>query len=244
MRLIEKNELSAHVQRLRRILNRRVERRFNETFQIAVTAERGGFTYLSIQANASTEAVVNDKERLETCAVLRTMGQKRVLCAYLESWRPERTDQFAFNSASLTFFLTFNEAGAATTKQIFRLEWENWRNHVMPDKAAYPHWQFDRWLTASDTQQIAELRDALAAVPDQPVEFEPTQRRGARRPDLSWFTKMHFPSIAPWATSPILDLETGEQPHRLVPESSEQLEQWVDSALCYLHSEIRSYAYD
>jgi hypothetical protein len=243
MRPIEKNELAAHAQRLRIIFNRRVESRFDETFQIAVTSERGSFTYLSIQANASTEAVVNDKDRQETCAVLRSMGQKRVLCGYLESWRPERNERFRFNSASLTFFLTFNEAGTETTKQIFRLEWENWLNHDMSDKAAYPHWQFDRWLTASDTQQLAELRDALAAGSDQAVEFEPIQSRPARRPDLSWFTKVHFPSIAPWATSPIVDLETGEQPHRLVPESPQHLEQWVDSALCYLHSEIKAYGY-
>lgn len=240
MRPIENNALSAHVQRLRKIFDRRVETKFNDSFQIRVAKQRGGLMYLSIQANGSTENVINDQDRQEVCAVLRTMGQRRVLCSYVESWCIAGKDRFGFNSTSLTFFLTFPLATATVTKQVFRLEWDNWQNHPMPNRAAYPHWQFDRWLTASDTQQLAELREVFAADSDQAVDFEaPDQHPG--RPDLSWFTKVHFPSIAPWATSPILDLNADPQPHRSVPNSPQEIESWVDSALCYLHSEITAY---
>jgi hypothetical protein len=152
----------------------------------------------------------------------------------------------------MTFFLEFEVNNTRTTKQIFRLEWENWTLQAQPNKAAYPHWQFDPWLTASDTAQLERLRSSFVEAQDEIAVFESAEsqiqvdyRHSRRdRPDLGWFTRVHFPAIAPWATTRIKSLDDTRhpQPHRCMPDSPTQLEGWIDSALYYLKNEVTTYA--
>jgi hypothetical protein len=135
-------------------------------------------------------------------------------------------------------------------KQIFRLEWDNWEIEDGPNNAAYPHWQFDTWLTASSAEERARLHKQLtiADADTTPLLFESAELQlhasehsaEPDRPDLSWFTRFHFPSIAPWNDRPILDAE--ETPsHRSLPKTPTELETWVESAMRYIPAEVAAY---
>ena len=162
---IEKNEFASHLQRLRNIFNRRVEAEHGDVFQMSVLPNRGGMTYVTLQKNSSTVDAMSDLDREEVCAVLTSSSKKRILCAYSESWESAGRERQTFQNASMTFFLTFEDGGSSSTKQIFRLEWENWRAQNPPNTAAYPHWQFDRWLTASDWHLFYDLGESFERTP-------------------------------------------------------------------------------
>lgn len=240
---IEKNEFASHLQRLRRVFDRRVEAKHGDVFQMSVLPNRGGMTNVTLQKNSSTVDAISDLGRDEVCAVLTSSSRKRILCAYFESWESAGKERLTFQNASMTFFLNFDDARSSSTKQIFRLEWENWRNQKPPNSAAYPHWQFDRWLTASDSHLLEDLRESLESAPSKEIVFETAEKQvEQKRPDLGWFTKIHFPSIAPWATHPVPLLGAADQSHRSLPSSPKAIEDWLDSALCYLKSEMSAYA--
>jgi hypothetical protein len=240
---IEKSEFDRHLQRLRRIFDRRVEAKHGDNFRMSILPNRGGMTNVTLQKNSSTVDAINDLDRKEVCAVLKSSPKTSILCAYFESWQAAGKERLMFQNASMTFFLTFENRWSSTTKQIFRLEWENWQNQNPPNSAAYPHWQFDRWLTASDTNLLEDLRESLEGAPSEEFVFETAERQVERkRPDLGWFTKIHFPSNAPWATNPVPVLDVGVQSHRSLPSSPKAIEDWLDSALCYLKGELLAHA--
>jgi hypothetical protein len=87
------------------------------------------------------------------------------------------------------------------------------------------------------------LRESLEGAPLKELVFETAEKQvEQKRPDLGWFTKIHFPSIAPWATNPVPQLDAGDQSHRSLPSSPKAIEDWLDSALCYLRSELSAHA--
>ena len=240
---IEKSEFASHLQRLRRIFDRRVEAEHGDVFKMSALPNRAGMTNVTLQKNSSTVDAINDLDREEVCAVLISSSKQKILCAYFESWEAAGKERHTFQNASMTFFLNFGVGELSSTKQIFRLEWENWSNQDPPNSAAYPHWQFDRWLTASDTNLLEDLRESLESIQSKEVVFDSAEKQVERnRPDLGWFTKIHFPSIAPWATDPVPLLDAGNQSHRSLPASPKAIEDWLDSALCYLKSELSAYA--
>ena len=173
----------------------------------------------------------------------------------------KRAPEFKFDTAGLTFFLAIPTDGSTESfKQVFRLEWDNWEDQDPPNKAAYPHWQFDRWLTASIASDgtLEAVRKSLESDGDEAADesqiFETAEQAIASgesgtkpesRPDLRWFTRLHFPSNAPWATDPIkeddIDLEELNQPHRCIPKTPKELEDWIRSSLVYLRNEIGTY---
>jgi hypothetical protein len=252
MRPIKQHEMKGHVQRLREIFNRRFESRLGATYQLKPDPFLSPVIYLGLDANSCTVSAKSDRGKDEICAVLVTVGKKRILCSVFEAWKTSGKDRFQFDQASLTFFLEFDEGSTRAIRQIFRLEWENWQLRSPSNKAAYPHWQFDTWLTASDATGIERLRKNFIELEETVAVFESAERQIASddaqrlsdRPDLGWFTRLHFPAIAPWAQSPIRNLDDPNEAHshRTVPESPEQLEAWIDSALRYLQNEMAEYA--
>lgn len=251
MQPIKPNELTGHVQRLREIFNLRFERKYGDTYQLDYDPHPGPLIDLRLKPNSCTIEVARDRGQLEPCAVLAEIDARRVLCSFFEAWRNGRKKGFQFENASMTFFLEFKTGETLTIKQMFRLEWDNWTLQEKPNKAAYPHWQFDPWLTASDTVRLDNLRSSFAEAEGEIAVFESAERRireddrhaRSDRPDLGWFTQVHFPAIAPWATTPIESLDDAHhpQPHRCMPDSTTQLERWIDSALRYLKSELETY---
>jgi hypothetical protein len=236
---IEKSDFTKHVQRLRQVFDRRVEAKHGDVFQLATIQNREGMYNVTLQRNSSTIDAISDLDREEVCAVLVSSSKKSVLCAYFESWEAASRNRLLFQNASLTFYLHFGAENSPETKQIFRLEWENWHNQNPPNTAAYPHWQFDRWLTASDSGVLEDLRESLEGPQSNEIIFETAEKQvEQKRPDLGWFTRIHFPSIAPWATNPITAIDVGDQSQRSLPSSPKQIEDWLDSALCYLKSEL------
>jgi hypothetical protein len=246
MKPISQHAFRGHIQSLRQIFTRRFEARYGDSFELRANPIHGPGVSLVLQSNSST----NNAEQHEVCATLVTVGQKRILCSFQERWkliRPKEPE-YQFDKAAMAFFLAVPQGNDLVNKQMFRLEWDNWQHQEEPNKAAYPHWQFDRWLTASaaDDRNLVELRKAFEPSESDATIFESAAAQQAGnildRPDLGWFTRLHFPSIAPWATDPIKNLDDPrQQPHRSVPNSVRELEGWIDSSLQYLRNELKTY---
>jgi hypothetical protein len=255
MKPISQHILQGHLQRLREIFGRRFEAGYGGDFLLQPSNVAGPGLLLELQANASTIKVNSDREIREVAAVLSSADQRRVLCSFVEVWRIVRpkNPEYRFQKTGMTFFFGLKTGDEFNDKQIFRFEWDNWEHQEQPNKAAYPHWQFDRWLTASkiDESALATLREAFQTQEEQSTDVEPAVFESAqeairqtrdRRPNLGWFTRLHFPAIAPWATDPIKDLEdTRYQPHRCIPQSVTELEDWIESSLRYLKNEFETY---
>lgn len=261
MKPISQHLFNGHLQSLSRIFGQAFLSRNGGTF-ILTTHNIGGNVEVILQSNDNTLPLVNDREASVVCAVLYS-GNRKVCCSFFERWivvGRKKAPEFKFDSAGLTFFLAVPvEGNIDSYKQIFRLEWDNWEDQDPPNKAAYPHWQFDRWLTGSTPEaKLEALRKSLESGGDEataePPAFETAEGAIASsalgpkpetRPNLGWFTRLHFPSIAPWATDPIkdedIDLEEPDQPHRRIPKSPKQLEDWIRSSLVYLKNEVGTY---
>lgn len=253
MNPISQHVFQGHLQALRNILGRRFKSQHGDNFELTANYIPGPGVSIVLQDNASTFNVVNEGGANRVCAVLATVGQKHILCSFYESWkiiRP-RKPEYLFDKAGMAFFLAIPHGKDFVNKQMFRLEWDNWKHQDQPNKAAHPHWQFDRWLTASETGLgLVELRESFKGPEPEAVIFESAAAQAAQqfarnfeRPDLGWFTRLHFPSIAPWATDPIKNLDdANQQPHRSVPNSVTELEGWIKSSLQYLRNELETYA--
>jgi|SRR5579862_924190 len=245
---VTEHDLKGHEQRLREILNRRLHPSQSARYQLAPIPWLSPTIFIGLQRNACTVDVTSDRSLPEICGVLSDRGARRLLCSYVEGWNFARK-RYAFKKAAMTFFLEFRQGELISAKQVFRLEWDNWQTNAgLPTTAAYPHWQFDRWLTASDADRLARLRARLAAPESQAAIFESAEQQietaqpqEPDRPDLGWFTRVHFPAIAPWATHPIPMDAKKPVSHRSVPQSLKELEDWTESALRYVFSEVETY---
>lgn len=250
MEPISEHVFEGHLQSLQRIFDAAFVSPGNTKFVLSPYLV-GGEYQIVLQTNESTITATNDLGATAVCATLYS-GNQKILCSFFEKWTmvgTKRKTLFRFDLASLTFFLALRRGDKDDYKQIFRLEWDNWKEQEQPNKAAYPHWQFDRWLTASSpTETLEALQKKLETDHPGPqqdgIVFESAEQAlpaPELRPNLNWFTKIHFPSIAPWATDPIKDLDDQDQPHRCIPESVDELEGWIKSALAYLKNEIDTY---
>jgi hypothetical protein len=227
----------AHVVRLERIFTRRLFRRYGEQFKVDILLDRHGYADLSLKRNASTTDARSDRATNEVCGHLAHLGNNSIYCSFIERWAGVGIEKYQFRQVGLIFFLKNSDGTAA--RQLFRLEWEYESADKNVAHAAHPHWQFDRWLTASDIDSVQSLKSTFVPKPDNvPIAFGTQDTSELARPSLRWFTKLHFPAMAPWATSPILDLDFPSQPHSTVPNSPEEIESWVDSALYYLSNEL------
>jgi len=242
MQPIRPNEFTGHLQKLRQIFKRRVRAPSDEVFVFDPVPTRNGIVEVRLVRNASTSTAIDDFDREAVCATLANIDEKRVLCSYGESWNIAREGRYKFRQAAAIFFLAFGSPNDLRTKQIFRLEWENWLLQSERPKAAYPHWQFDRWLTASDAEDNASLRAGFQASDEKAFEPGPWPDTPTVRPNLAWFTRVHFPVSAQWASRPINDLDQAELSHQSIPASPQELQGWLDSALCYVENEIKTYA--
>lgn len=246
---LNKSGLDAHKRAVSAVLQRRLQARGKDLFQLREEQGRSGTLSLYLQANRHTRGVSSDRDETEQAGLLATRPSGDLLCSFFEVWGIAA--EFEFRSLALRFYLQPRGKLASDARQIFRLEWEDktqTRNGipVFPAPgAAYPHWQFDRWLTASDRDSVDQLRRLLLAkAPTQPQEFgSPTGAPAmSQRPDLKWFTRLHFPVIAPWYEQPIIDMSLEDQPHRWRLTKPEQVVDWLDSSLRYVVHQFETYA--
>ncbi|MDZ4057750.1 MAG: hypothetical protein U1D69_12455, partial [Polynucleobacter sp.] len=239
---LSQKDFDGHLQKLRQILKNRAVGRQSDVFEFGATVSRGSNIDVHLKRNASTEQAVNDFDHEVTCAVLCIFGSRKILFSYYETWKQVSKTRYQFLQASNKFFLAYDRGEIGERRQIFRLEWENWQLSETPNKAAYPHWQFDRWLTGSDAQTREEIRASFQEQAGEMVFDTAEAQARSERPNLGWFTKVHFPVSAQWAKDKIKSLDDLVQPHRLMPESADELENWLDSALYYVANEVNVYA--
>lgn len=229
---LSQKAFDGHLQKLRQILKNRADGRQSDVFEFGSTVSRGSNIDVHLKGNASTEQAIDDFDHEVICAVLCSFGSRKILFSYNETWKQVgKKIQFQFLQASIKFFLAYDKGETGETRQIFRLEWENWQLNATQNKAAYPHWQFDRWLTGSDTQTREEIRASFQEQAGEKVFVTAEAQARSERPNLGWFTKVHFPVSAQWAKDKINSWDDPVQPHRLMPESADELENWLDSAL-------------
>src|SRR6478672_8972286 len=106
MQPITRHNLGGHVQCLREIFNRRFECRYGDTYQLRNIPDLIPLTVpIVLIPNSCTVEVESDRGQQETCAVLVTIGTKRILCSFLEGWRLTGRKLFEFHAAAMTFFL-------------------------------------------------------------------------------------------------------------------------------------------
>jgi hypothetical protein len=172
---------------------------------------------------------------------------------YNEEWQPTRgRDQLEFVSCNLRFVV----AGVEDIPNLgFRLEWAGAKTvggavSYPGVGAAHPHWQFD--VDASWIGQVVEVGEGVREAVDielEPVAEEvdldegrdvmlvPSPRISAT---LAGFHRLHLPARTMWHEL-LCVMPDEATPQQHTPESEEQLDNWVVSALRYLKSEFQSY---
>jgi hypothetical protein len=231
--------LESHRAKLCRVLGARLSSRGGEAIQLKQYPGGASIDFY-IQASGSTRKVTTDRQGEEAAGLLSSRGAGDLLCSFGEGWTAATQTTVELRAVTLRFFLQPPGHPEGSARQLFRLEWEN---DFQAPGAAYPHWQFDRWLTASDSRTVDELRALFEGQPEPPVrDFgEVVAPAAMGRPNLSWFTKLHFPVIAPWFRDRISDLALEEQPHRHRLIKEEDILAWIDSSLLYIRDQFARY---
>lgn len=193
-----------------------------------------------------------------TVAVLAqaTNDESILYFGYNEEWQPARgRDQIEFVSSNLRFVI----AGVEDMPDLrFRLEWagatsEGGTVGYPGAGAAHPHWQFDvdaGWidrvppaakgaeeeLVEIDIEPVAEEVDlggegVVVIAPPLPPRVSAA---------LAGFHHLHLPARTMWhdLLCVMPDVAT---PQQHTPQSEEQIDRWVVSALRYLKSEFQTY---
>lgn len=170
---------------------------------------------------------------------------------YNEEWQPASSrNQIEFVSSNLRFVVS----GVEEMPDLrFRLEWAG----AMTDQgvvsypgvgAAHPHWQIDideGWLdgrnpTSGSLAPIEiDLEPALEVVElDAPVTAPPVSPPIS--PTLASFHHLHLPARTLWHDL-LCVMPDGAAPQQHTPESEDEIDRWVISALRYLRSEFQAY---
>jgi hypothetical protein len=171
---------------------------------------------------------------------------------YNEEWQPARgRDQIEFVSSNLRFVI----AGVEDMPNLrFRLEWAGAKTEGgavgFPGVgAAHPHWQFD--VDAGWVDRVPPAAEEEKAVD---IDLEPVAEDvnlgddggggGVATPrvsaTLAGFHHLHLPARTMWHDL-ICVMPDVATPQQHTPESEEQIDRWVISALRYLRSEFQTY---
>lgn len=257
---IRGSRIADHLKELQRALNEVVGKRELYFIKPVCIRNDASIAYI-IQQNQDTKSTISDRGDNEVIAHLANSSKKGLSLWFglYESWQKHKKSKLLFKEVSLHFYLQISIEGAeAITKQIFRLEWlgrhldeSDW--HLQAHGAAHPHWQFDQWLTSSDEESSNRIKAELIKAEFKKDFREPRDFTEAEleqtsstdqiggRPDLKWFTKIHFPAIALWHWSRIKSLNDPILPHAHGPESTEQIENWAYSSLLYIKDQFQRY---
>lgn len=176
---------------------------------------------------------------------------------YSESWvyigGPRKSVLYRYHSSNLQFLLA-SGAASPTTLQV-RLEWAG-RDHdhegrdsetlVFPGRgAAHPHWQVDlhEMFIADGIQPVVRTAEIDLSPRIEEVDLdEPTGSVPyVQHRLLPWFHKLHLPARAMWHEDH-KDSPRDAGRHQHEPESGQQIDNWVLSAVRYLRNELSKYS--
>lgn len=214
-------------------------------------------TALTVSRGApNTRRIDNDLNVPEVALDIAAASQGCLACSFYEQWKPLGNRHVVFKQASLRFFWIYEDQGPQHV-QVFRLEWvgaekkpksseeEEDSYTFQGEYAAHPHWHFDRFAQyETRAQLLAELQgvDDVVTVDLEEISEDQLERLTApERPralDLRWFPKIHFPALAGWNRGGAWDAGCDNVPHQCIPDSPQQIESWVYSALCYIRYEM------
>lgn len=244
---------------------RLLEQKLND--ELGFRDQRLRFTRRAMRAGPTTWVLRNDT--VEANGIVLPQGVVAELASaandesilyfgYNEEWQPARgRDQIEFVSSNLRFVI----AGIEDMPDLrFRLEWagaktESGGGVAYPGSgAAHPHWQFDVDAGWIDLPFPAADRVGDGAVE---IDLEPAVEeidlgddnggvaaalRPARRisATLAGFHHLHLPARTMWhdLLCVMPDVAT---PQQHTPESEDEIDRWVISALRYLRSEFQTY---
>lgn len=176
---------------------------------------------------------------------------------YNEQWQPARSQEhIEFVSSNLRFVIGGIEEMPSLH---FRLEWAGAKTHggvvAYPGRgAAHPHWQFhvdEGWIDppfpaadrAGDDAIEIDLESAIEEIDlsdhngGVAAALHPTRRISAT---LAGFHHLHLPARTMWHDL-VCDMPEVATPQQHTPESEDQIDRWVISALRYLKSEFTVY---
>lgn len=176
---------------------------------------------------------------------------------YNEEWQPaSRRDQVEFVSSNLRFAISGIEEMPDLR---FRLEWAGAKTDggvvAYPGSgAAHPHWQFDvdvGWIDVAFPDGFSVVDDAIEINLEPDIEeidltdgiestvsaVKPARRISAT---LASFRHLHLPARTMWHDI-LCSMPGNAAPQQHTPDSEDQIDRWVISALRYLRSEFQNY---
>lgn len=200
----------------------------------------------------NTFDVVDDEPSRRTVCALAVAGDggAEIRLAYNEQWvSAGRRAGLRFKSSNLRFVVEGIDADAPLQ---FRLEWvgrdrEHEGSLVFPGhEAAHPHWQFDADSNWTLIQSPEVTVDVEIAEPEEEIDLEggetsepPLARAVARNP-LYWFHRLHLPARAMWHER-LRSIPGEPEGHQYEPQSSDEIDHWVLSAIRYIRHEFQVY---
>ena len=182
-----------------------------------------------------------------------------------EHWRISGKQKLRFSESRLRFYVSQGRDAQPDQNTLLRLEWsdrglDDSGRLLFPGRgAAHPHWQFDDPAESNAASIALELVETPQTEEDTTVDLteellsdeplratqEAMTRDGSaanlQAARYSWFHKVHFAARAHWADE-ICDLQEESQPHAHAPDSLEQIDKWIISALRYMGHEFDKYA--
>ena len=181
-------------------------------------------------------------------APLRDLGKD--LWAWLglhEDWKRTssgKNRRFEFRSIGLT--VHFGYRNERSKPQMFRAEWSGWSNWeganygFQGGDVGHPHWQYDALESLSAAFDNTQLEEALEALNgnDQTEELQEFDEGRLRKTNVvnevrgRLFSRIHFPSAAPWW------LNAPHNRHTHSPASRKDIESWAHETLTYTVKEL------
>lgn len=209
----------------------------------------------SIQASGYTRPGTTGRDIESTVIIAQNRAGATLLVGFTEEWICN-AGTCTFYETRLRFYVDIGDGKVGPPA--FRLEWsgfdESSGQFVPPGSGAgHPHWQFGVDALdaspsgetadeiASELLQVATDDTALLLDGEAPAITEPAPSSAKLR---AFWKRMHFPSNAAWATTiwdPAND-PAGVKSHAWSPSSSDDIDNWVISAIRYVQSEFGNYA--
>lgn len=167
---------------------------------------------------------------------------------FYQEWARESASganqRYSYRSTTLSIHLGFRNI--RHKPQIFRAEWAGWAKWngvsygAQAGNAGHPHWQFDaaESLRKRETEEAARMYLAILKQEEHSAQvqtFSPKAIRSTEIDEVVWakdFSRIHFPSAAPWWNSAPQDR------HVHFPRAVEDIEAWVQRTIKYTVEEL------
>jgi hypothetical protein len=175
----------------------------------------------------------------------------RFWIAWTEIWdEVANSKRFVYHTTGITIFMGSRDDQQKL--QLFRAEWPGVRA-IVDDQpryeaqgAGHPHWQIDALRGLSTIRLVQSEREHLAAILNESVAAEDFQESTAvgNSPsilvwerNISW-TRMHFASLAQWATSAWDGNINSIDQHARGPSTVSEIHNWLLSSIRYVLREL------